>query len=89
MFSILRVCANDYSAQIMYYPQLATRMRYFKENEKGIEVMCTVMEDMRNDVRISIALNLINDGKFSVEDVARYSELPIEKVKELAAKKSA
>ncbi|MCM1047535.1 MAG: hypothetical protein NC433_03830 [Clostridiales bacterium] len=64
-------------------------MRYFKEDEKGVEAMCRVMEEMRDDVRISIALNLIAMNKLSLEDIAESAELPLEKVKELAEKKSA
>ena len=33
----------------MYYPVLADRVRYFKEDEKGAAVMCKAMEDMRNE----------------------------------------
>lgn len=83
---------HDFScikADDMYFSQLAEKMRYFKEDEKGVEAMCRVMEEMRDDVRISIALNLIAMNKLSLEDIAASAELPLEKVKELAEKKSA
>lgn len=51
--------------------------------------MCRVMEEMRDDVRISIARNLIAMNKLSLEDIAASAELPLEKVKELAEGKSA
>ena len=38
-------------AKDMYYPVLADRFRYFKEDEKGVAVMCKTMEDMRNEAR--------------------------------------
>lgn len=34
-------------AKDMYYQVLADRVRYFKEDEKGVAVMCKAMEDMR------------------------------------------
>ena len=45
---------HDFScidAKDMYYQVLADRVRYFKEDEKGVTFMCKVMEDMRNEAR--------------------------------------
>ena len=39
-------------AKDMYYHVLADRFRYFKEDEKGVAVMCKTMEDMRNEARV-------------------------------------
>ena len=36
-------------ASDMKYPILAERVRYFKEDEKGVATMCKAMEDMRNE----------------------------------------
>jgi len=82
---------HDFSctqADDMYYKQLADRMRYFKESEEGVETMCKVIEDMRDDLRASIALEMIKDG-VALEKVAQYSGLSLEKVRELASSKSA
>ncbi|MCC8097786.1 MAG: PD-(D/E)XK nuclease family transposase [Eubacterium sp.] len=38
-----------YSADNMYYKVLANRVRYFKE-EGGVQSMCKILEDMRNEV---------------------------------------
>lgn len=87
---------HDFScmkADDMYFSQLAAKMRYFKEDEKGVEVMCRVMEEMRNETelatRIDNALEMIHDGQLSLEKIAQYSGLPMEKVRELAEKRSA
>ncbi len=87
---------HDFScikADDMYFSQLAAKMRYFKEDEKGVEVMCRVMEEMRNETelatRIDNALEMINDGQLSLEKIAQYSGLSLEKVRELAEKRSA
>ncbi len=55
--------------------------------------MCKVMEDMRNEAAreksVEIALAMIEDGKLSLELIAKYSGLTLEEVEELARKKSA
>ena len=33
----------------MKYKNLADRVRYFKEDEKGVATMCRAMEEMRNE----------------------------------------
>ena len=35
--------------KICIYEVLADRVHYFKEDEKGVAVMCKAMEDMRNE----------------------------------------
>ena len=39
-------CTN---ADDMYYNILADRVRYFKEDQKGVASMCKAMEDMRKE----------------------------------------
>ena len=83
--------AND-----MYYPALAEKVRYYKEDEKGVGTMCKALEDMRNEAaekaakiateqtQIANARAMLADGVLSLEQIAKYSSLPIEKVRELA-----
>ena len=33
----------------MHYKELADKVRYFKEDEKGVAKMCKVLEEMRNE----------------------------------------
>ena len=82
-------CTN---ADDMNYRELADKVRYFKEDEKGIDTMCKVMEDMRNETakkaaeqeKLSIAQSLIKMGKLSMEEIASSVQLSLEKVQELA-----
>lgn len=71
------------------YVNGADKVRYLKEDEKGVATMCKAMEDMRNEAverdRIKNALEMIKDGKLSLEQVAKYSSLALDKVKELAS----
>ena len=83
-------------ADDMHFKELADKVRYFKEDEKGVAAMCKVMEDMRNETAriaaerrsIEIAKRLIADG-IVLEKVADYSGLTLEKVQELASVKTA
>lgn len=77
----------------MNYKQLADKVRYFKEDEKGVAAMCKIMEDMRNETaeqtKIESAVNLLKLGKLSIEEIANSIGLSIEKVAELAKPKMA
>lgn len=55
----------------MFYGKLADRVRYFKEDAKGVESMCKAIEEMRNQEREEVArefvVRMIRDGETSVE----------------------
>ncbi len=71
----------------MNYEVLAKKARYFKRDEKGVAAMCKIMEDMRNETALrnakEIAIRMIKAGKMSLQDIADYTELSLETVKEL------
>ncbi len=71
----------------MNYEALAKRARYFKEDEKGVAAMCKIMEDMRNEAELKgvkkTAMRMIKAGKMPLEDIADYTELPLDIIKEL------
>lgn len=56
---------------------------------KGVEIVCVAFEQTRNEKAIRIAMNLIEKGKLSFEEIAEVCELPLEKVQELAKQKGA
>ena len=80
----------------MNFKQLADKVRYFKEDEKGVAAMCKVMEDMRKEAaeqaverdRLDRAKSLLKIGKLSLEEIANVMELSIDKVKELSVLKT-
>ncbi len=75
----------------MNYEALAKRARYFKQDEKGVAAMCKIMEDMRNEAAQQaeqnkakkMAIRMIKAGKMSLEDIADYTELSLDTIKEL------
>ena len=73
----------------MNYKILADRTRYFKEDKEGLESMCkVVVEDMINEEvkesNIAIAMRMLEDGKLSLEEVAKYFNLTAEEVNMLS-----
>lgn len=77
----------------MNYELLREIARYYKENPEGVEIMCRAFEETRNEASlrraISIAKNLIEMGQMPLEMIAKATELPLEKVQELAGVKTA
>ena len=87
-------CTN---AKDMYYKVLAERVHYFKEDEKGVAIMCKAMEDMRNEAAreaekmkaVRMARLMLEDGTLSYEKIAAFTELTVKEVQELDDKRSA
>ena len=77
------------SAEDMFYPILANRVRYFKEDARGVAIMCKAMEDMRKSERIEIALRMLKAGKYAYEDIADILQMTVDEVKALDESKPA
>ena len=76
----------------MHYDVLADKARYFKQDEKGVQTMCKVMEDMRNEaVWRKTVENVYRwlDMGLTYEQIARGEDLTVEQVKEIAGQRSA
>ena len=95
--SALGMLMHDFSctdAKDMKYKILADRVRYFKEDEKGVATMCRAMEEMRNETAretehakaIKVAKGMLQSGKLSYEEIAEIAELSIDEVKALDEK---
>jgi hypothetical protein len=59
---------------------MATKSRFFKEDEEGVRKMCKAMEDMRKEAKKEEAIRFANsllDDKMSIEFVAKHSGLPV------------
>ena len=68
----------------MNYKELADRARYFKKDKEGRQIMSKIMDEIINYEKIEVAERMLNDGEISVDKIAKYLELPVEVVKELA-----
>lgn len=67
----------------MYYKVLADKTRYYKEDEKGVQTMCKLMEDLIDDEKKEIALKMLKDGKLNEKEIAKYFNLSKEQIEEL------
>ena len=88
----------------MIHKELSDRVKYYKESEKGVDDMCQILEEMRNEVAKNVtrevtrevtknvtekhALAMILDG-VDLEKIAQYTGLPLSRVRELAGEKTA
>lgn len=76
----------------MKYPVLAERVKYFKEDTKGVTTMCRALERMRDETihekAVDVALSMLADG-IPYEQIAKYTKLSVEEIKTLDTKKSA
>lgn len=77
----------------MYYGALADRVRFFKESKEGIAIMCKVMEDMRNQAALerakTVVYRMLAAGRYSLEEIADITEIPLDEVKKMKAGQSA
>lgn len=92
---------NCKDAKDIVNPLLAEEVRYLKETEGGRSQMCKLLEEMRNEVAaeakeeakaenaVSTALKMLARGRYSLEEIADISGLPLEEVRKLAKKETA
>ena len=72
----------------MYNIVLANRVRYFKEDVKGVEIMCKEMEKMRDEVREEAKLEIIykmikkNYSNAEIKEFYDVTNEEIEQIKE-------
>ena len=83
-------CLN---ASDMHYKKLADRVRYFKEDEEGVNTMSGIVEELMeefiDDEKKESALRMLEDGKLSNQEIAKYLRLDIEVVETLEKKQKA
>lgn len=82
---------NCTDAKDMNFELMADRTRYLKENPKGVGEMCKVFEDLWNEGMqegmqkngLATALRMLQAGKYTLEEIAYFSGLPLDEVKHL------
>ena len=75
---------NCWKPEDMNFALMREATRFYKENPKGVKIVCLAFEETRNERSIWIAKNLIETGKMALEEIATACGLPLDKVKELA-----
>ncbi len=77
-------CTN---AEDMNFELIARRTRYLKQEPKGVREMCKVLEEMclqeQRETAMDIAKRMIAGGVLPLEEIARYTKLPLEDLQKL------
>ena len=68
----------------MNFKVLANATGYYKKDKEGIQAMCKAMEDMITDEKKLAAIRMLEDNELTKDKIAKYLELPLEVVEELA-----
>ena len=64
----------------MHYKVLADKVRYYKEDAKGVEAMCQIMEDLIADEKKEMFIKMKASGKLSDEEIAGITGFTVEQV---------
>ena len=73
----------------MNFERMAERTIYLKENPKGVQEMCKMMEDMRKESLKEVAKRMLAAGMLTLEKIAEYAGPPLDEVKKLNAERTA
>ena len=68
----------------MKYRTLAERARYLKQDAKGEANMSRLMEELIEEEKIEMIENLLQLNRLTVDEIAKISNIPLEKIQELA-----
>jgi hypothetical protein len=64
----------------MNFRELAEKVRFYKEDEKGVAEMCKVMEDMRNEtakkIKIEAIISIMEKLKYTAEQAMDLLNIP-------------
>ena len=80
---------NCTDADDMNFELMAERTRYLKENPEGGSERCKVMEDMRKESLMEVALRMLEAEKYALEEISIISGLPLDEVKKLHTEQNA
>lgn len=88
----LGLLMKDFSCKIvsdMHYKELADRVRYFKEDEEGVNTMSGIVAELIDEEKKESALRLLKIGKLSNEEIAEGLEIDIDVVNALEKEQKA
>ena len=80
------------TAEEMHYAELAEKMRFHKQQTKGVEQVCRIVEEYGNERaaealakrNVVFAEKLLCDGSLSLEKIADIADLPLSQVQQIA-----
>ncbi|MCR5622973.1 MAG: PD-(D/E)XK nuclease family transposase [Treponema sp.] len=84
-------CRN---ADDMHYDELAERVRFHKQQSKGVGSMCRIFEEYGNEraaeakaeIQNEFVENLLRQNKLSAEEISAVAKVPLEQVRQISQK---
>lgn len=77
------------NASKMFFNEIADRVRFFKQQDKGVTKVCRIVEEYGDERvaenKLHIATRLLRQNKLSIDDIAEAAEVPVEEVRKLAS----
>ena len=73
----------------MHYRPLALQARYYKEDGKGVETMCRIMEELIDEEKTEMIIKMKRMGKLSAEDIAEITGFTVAEVEAIDEKDTA
>lgn len=82
-------------AKEMFYPTLAQRVKYFKEDDEGVTIMCELMDNIKKEgleegkreQLVESILGAYNDN-WSISDIARFLKISSDEVRKVIKENS-
>ena len=71
----------------MNFKLIVDHTKHLKENPKGVNEMCKVIDDMRNESLHEVALRMLEDGSLTNEKIAQFVGLSLDEVKKMQAER--
>ena len=83
---------SEPSADKMYYGELAERVRFHKQETKGVDTVCRIVEEYGDERAAEAAVEaknevvegMLHNGRLSLEEIAAIAKVPLERVKQMA-----
>ena len=57
------------------FPATSRRKRYFKEGARGVNEMCAIVQEIREEGRLELVIQMYNDGAISLAKACEYLNL--------------
>lgn len=73
----------------MYFPLLKERVKLFKEEPKGVSIMCKAVEELQNETRVDTILMLLETGEVTLDCACRVLDKTPDEIQALLEERQA
>ena len=68
----------------MYYGEIAERVRFHKQETKGVGTVCRIVEEYGDERVAEVVEGMLRDGRLPIETIAAIAKVPLERVRQMA-----